>query len=208
MPSDQSHDKAESTTAADQSGAAQPRASRPDDADEIDRRKLIRWIAGLAFGLAFLLELYTFRSLLVSQLFPGEDSENGSGATETETPTEETVGVGDELLPETDATETVVTSEVRGDPGGEGTYVLRVEIENTTDVTVQLHLTTLRFRNETTVENVSSSGPIAAGETGEVTGAWTLPNESMPDAVKAIALRDGETIVSRFVDLQRPPIRG
>lgn len=207
MPSDQPHTNAESTPAADQSGAAQPRASQSDD-DEVDRRKLIRWIAALAFGGAILLELFTFRSIIANELFPGKGSENGAGATETETETDETVGVGDELLPETDATETVLTSEVRGDPASEQTYVLRVEVENTTDVSVQLHLTTLRLRDETTVDNVSSSGPIEPGETGEVTGAWTLPNESMPDAVKAVALRDGETIVERFVDLQRPPIRG
>lgn len=208
MPSDQSHTKAESTPAADQSGGPQPRASQPGDGDEVDRRKLIRWIAALAFGGAILLELYTFRGIIARELFPGGDSGNGAGATETETETDDTVGVGDELLPETDARETIVASEVRGDPTTEQNYVLRVEVENTTDVTVQLHLTTLRFRDGTTVDNVSSSGPIAAGEDGEVTGAWTLPNESMPDAVKAVALRDGETIVERFVDLQRPPIRG
>jgi hypothetical protein len=207
MPSDQPHDNDESTPASDQSGGAQPRVS-PSGDDEVDRRRLIRWIAALAFGGAILLELFTFRRIIARELFPGEDTDTGTGATATETPTETTVGVGDELLPETEATETVVTSEVRGDPASEQTYVLRVEIENTTDVTVQLHLTTLRFRDGTTVDNVSSSGPIAGGETGEVTGAWTLPDESMPDAVKAIALRDGETIVERFVDLQRPPIRG
>lgn len=206
MPSDHPHTQAESTPPADQSEATQPRASQSGEDDEVDRRKLIRWIAALAFGGAILLELYTFRSIIARELFPGSDSENGAGTTETET--DESVGVGDELLPETDANETVLTSEVRGDPASEQTYVLRVGIENTTDVTVQLHLTTLRLRDGTTVDSVSSSGPVEPGEEGEVTGAWTLPSESMPDAVEVVALRDEETVVERFVDLQRPPIRG
>lgn len=200
-------DHHEDTDAAPATDGGQAQAD--PSTDGVDRRRLIRWIALLAFAVPVVIELFTFGNLLENELLPGDDDDGAGGTTATPDPTDEdAVGVGDELLPETAATETVVTSEVRGDPSSEQTYVLRVAIENTTEASVKLRLTQLRLRDGTTRESVSSSGTVAAGEEGELTAAWTIPGGSMPDAVEAIASRDGEQVVSRFVDLRRPAIRG
>lgn len=206
MASDHHHSEAENAPA-ESSGDAQRRASSPDE-EGIDRRRLIRWVAVLAFAVPVIVELLTFGGLLENELLPGDDGDGGAGTTATPSADDDAVGIGDELLPETAASETVVTSEVRGDPSSEQTYVLRVSIENGTESSVELRLTRLRLRDGATRESVASSGTIAAGEEGELTGAWTIPGGSMPAAVEAVALRDGERVVSRFVDLKRPAIRG
>lgn len=207
MPSDHHHSEVEYATDSEDPGDVQQPASSPDK-DGVDRRRLIRWIAVLAFAVPVVIELFTFGNLLENELLPGGDEDGSGGATATPSAADEAVGVGDELLPETAATETVVTPEVRGDPSSEQTYVLRVAIENTTDRSVELRLRRLRLHDRPTRESVASSGEIAPGESGELTGAWTIPGGSMPDAVEAVSLQDGETVVSRFVDLQRPAIRG
>lgn len=195
---------------ADTSGIEQSTSASPDGDDGVDRRRLIRWIAVLAFAVPVVVELLTFGNLLGDELLSEGSSDDTSGATTDEQSGTETsvVGEGDELLPETDASETVVTSEVRGDPSSDQTYVLRVNIENSTDSPVELKLTALRLRDGTTLDSVSASGTIPPGEEGEVTGAWSLPNQSMPAAVEAAGEKDGETVVSRFVPLKRPAIRG
>jgi len=174
--------------------------------DEVDRRRLIRWIAVLAFSVPVVVELFTFSGIVGDELLAGGD--------DTETATESTarnaapVGVDDELLPETAATETVTTSEVRQDDSGDRTYVLRVDVENGTESAVELRFRTLRLRDGTTVDGVSSTGLVDPGSSQAVTAAWSLPNESMPEAVEAVAMRDGETAASEFVELQRPAIVG
>lgn len=180
--------------------------------DGVDRRRLIRWIAALAFAVPVVVELFTFGNLLGNELLSDDGSEGSAGGTrstaETETAEADAVGEGDELLPETQPTETVLTSEVRGDPSAEQTYVLRVAIENSTESAVELRLTALRLNDGSTLDGVSASGRIQPGTEGEVTGAWTVPSGSMPAAVEAVELRDGEKVVSRFVPLKRPAIHG
>lgn len=203
MVSDLRDDETESAPATD-GGQAQGEPSE----EGVDRRRLIRWIAVLAFVVPVVVELITFGGLIGDKLLPGGDDDGAASTTTPDANDEDPVGIGDELLPETAASETVVTSEVRGDPSSDGTYVLRVAIENTTEAAVELRLTQLRLNDGATQESVSSSGSIAAGEDGELTAAWTVPGGSMPDAVEVVALQGGETVVSRFVELKRPPIRG
>lgn len=188
------------------------RSNRPDDEDEdeIDRRRLIRWVAVLAFLIPVVVELLTFGGLIESKLLPGgdEDGEDQQGTqTETRTGDSTDVGVGDELLPETAATETVATSEIRERDDGGRTYVLMIDVENGTESTVELRLTALVLDDDSTLESPSSSGPIPPGEDGGVTGAWELPSGTMPEAVSVAEDRDGEQIVSKTVQIARPPIR-
>ncbi|MFC7095881.1 hypothetical protein [Halobaculum marinum] len=181
------------------------------DADSPSRRRLIRWIAVLAFAVPVVVELLTFGGLLNAQLLPGgDDGEPTSADTETRSPTvteaEGAVGVGDDLLSAVPAAETVEVSEIRGDPGSR-TYILRVAVENTTDSSLELRLTGVTLRDETSLQSVSSTGTIPAGGSGEVTGAWSLPTDSMPVAVDTVVVRGGEA-TEQSVPLKRPPIRG
>lgn len=186
----------------------QPSDTPADSDGELDRRRLIRWIAVLAFGVPVVVELFTFTELIGNQLFPGDSGAATESGTPTPTNHPDAVGVGDELLPETAATETVRVSEVRQNDAGERTYVLRVAVENDTEGPVELRLRTLRLRDGTTIDGVSSTGTLEAGTEGEVTGAWGLPNESMPSEAECVVVRASETVFEGFVNLKRPPIRG
>ena len=182
--------------------------------DDLDRRRLIRWIAVLAFAVPVIVEVLTFGGLIGDTLLSGDGGDTADGTatdgTETATPTpgETAVGVGDELLPDAPPVETIEVSEVRGESPDSRTYVLRVAVENTTEGSVELRLTGVTLRDETSLESVSTTGSIPAGGTGEGTGAWGLPTDSMPVAVDVVLLRDGEESTSRSVPLKRPPIRG
>lgn len=191
----------DSSTDADSSSDAPPA-----EVGEIDRRRLIRWIAVLAFSVPVVVELFTFSGLIENELLANGDEAETASASPTQDP--DAVGIDDELLPETAATETVTTSEVRQDDAGDRTYVLRVDVENGTESTVELRLRTLRLRDGTTVDGISSTGQVEPGGSQVVTAAWSLPTESMPEAVEAVAIRDGETVVSTFVALERPAIVG
>lgn len=188
-------------------------SSGPDE--DLDRRRLIRWIAVLAFAVPVIVELLTFGGLIGDTVLSGGGEGDADGTTTadgtvsaTATPRENAVGVGDELLPEAPPVETIEVSEVRGESPDSRTYVLRVAVENTTDGSVELRLTGVTLRDETSLESVSTTGAIPAGETGEVTGAWDLPIDSMPVTVDVVLLRDGEEPTSQSVPLKRPPIRG
>ncbi|MXR40564.1 hypothetical protein GRX01_04275 [Halobaculum sp. WSA2] len=181
-----------------------------DPDEDIDRRRLIRWIAVLAFAVPVVVEVLTFGGLLGNTLIPGggeESSEDGSAASTTSS-RDDGVGIGDELLPEAPPVETVEVSEVRGESADSRTYVLRVAVENTTDGPVELRLAGVTLRDGRSLESVSTTGSIPAGGTGEVTGAWGLPTDSMPVSVDAVLLRDGTESIARSVPLKRPPIRG
>lgn len=183
-----------------------PTAPAEDD-DEIDRRRLIRWIALLAFGVPVVVEALTFGNIIGDELLGG--GENGAAATddETDTPTDQSdaVGVGDELLPETAATETITTSEVRQSEEGR-TYVFRVDVENDTDATVELRTRRLRLRDGTTVDGLSSTGPIEPESSGMMTAAWEFEGDAMPGAVECVALQGGERVFEGFVAVESPPI--
>ena len=181
----------------------------PAEDDEVDRRRLIRWIAALAFGVPVVVELLTFGGLLEAELLAGGENEVEPTASETATATDrpDAVGVGDELLPETPATETITTSEVRQDDSSR-TYVLGVDVTNDADSTVELRTRRLRLRDGTTVEGVSSTGPIDPGASGTVTAAWAIPDGMTPEAVEVIVMRDDETTVATFVAVERPPVVG
>ena len=181
----------------------------PSEDDEVDRRRLIRWIAVLAFGVPVVVEALTFGNIIGDELLGGGG--NGADATEsgTATPTDrpDAVGVGDELLPGTAAAETITSSELRETDAGR-TYVLGVEVENTADAPVELRTERLRLRDGELVDGVSSTGTVDPGDTGMVTAAWSIPGGAMPDAVELTALRGGETAFEGFVTVERPVLVG
>jgi len=188
------------------SNAETPADDAPPEDDEIDRRRLIRWIAVLAFGVPVVVEALTFGNIINDELLGGGDDDTPTAA-ETETDHPDAVGVDDELLEETAATETITTSEVRQNDGGR-TYVFGVEVENTTDEPVELRTQRLRLRDESLVDGVSSTGSIEPGESGMVTAAWSIPGGAMPGAVEVTATRGEETAFEGFVLMERPVVVG
>ena len=175
----------------------------PDD--EISRRRLIRWVALLAFAIPVVIELITFGNIFSDELLGGDENDGAPAASPTPTDRPGAVGVGDELLPETAVTETITTSELRERESGR-TYVLGVDVENDTESTVELRTRRLRLRDDATVDGVSSTGAIDPGSSATVTAAWGISEDATPDAVEVVARRDGETVVETFVAVERPSI--
>lgn len=186
-----------------EAGDDAPTAAPAED-DEIDRRRLIRWIAVLAFAVPVVVEALTFGNIIGDELLPGGDEATDT-ATATPTDHPDAVGVGDELLPATAASETIEQSEIRESDTGR-TYVLQVEVRNDTDAPIELRLRTLRLRDDSTVDGVSSTGTVEPGSSSPVTAAWSIPSETAPAAVQAVAIRDEETVVDEFVPIARPTI--
>lgn len=196
-----------SPTDDDVSTDAEEPTAPPDDDEDIDRRRLIRWIALIAFGIPVVVEVLTFANIIDDELLSGDDEEPTETGTATPTDRPGAVGVGDELLSETAATETITTSEIRTGESSR-TYVLGVEVENDTDATVELRSRHVRLRDGETIDGVSSTGSVEPGATGTMTAAWGIPEGTTPDAVEVVSLRDGARVFEDYVTVERPPIVG
>jgi len=196
-----------SPTDDDVSTDAEEPTAPPDDDEDIDRRRLIRWIALIAFGIPVVVEVLTFANIIDDELLNGDDEEPTETGTPTPTDRPGAVGVGDELLSETAATETITTSEIRTGESSR-TYVLGVEVENDTDATVELRSRHVRLRDGETIDGVSSTGSVEPGATGTMTAAWGIPEGATPDAVEVVSLRDGARVFEDYVTVERPPIVG
>jgi hypothetical protein len=169
----------------------------------MERRTLIRLLIVLAIAIPVLVEAVTFFGLLEAQLVGGDGEP-------TATPTADRVGVGDELLPATPPTETVTDAVIRGQDTP-WLFVLTVEVQNPTDAPYELQLETLTLGSGQTVAGGASTGRVPPGGTGQVTGAWEIPEGSTPAAlaVRAIAHReDGRQETTAVVDLAKVPVRG
>lgn len=182
------------------------RADGPDPGDGtaeregLDRRTLVRLLVGLGIGIPVLVEVLTFLGL-VGDLFGDGDDEPSP------TTTEDGIDVGEELLPETDATDRVEAAYVRAD-GWELT--LTVAVENDGEQTYELRLGEVRTDGGTTVEGGGTSGPVAPGETGTATGRWGLPDGASPGSVDVTAFYRNGTVtrIERTVQFGSVPVRG
>lgn len=171
----------------------------------MERRTLVRLLIGLAIGIPVLVEAVTFFGLIEHRLFDG-----GGRDTPIGTATPDRVGVGEELLPATPPSETVTDAVIRGQDTP-WLFVLTVEVENPLDVPYELRLGTLTLADGGTVAGGASSGQVPADGSGEVTGAWELPEGSTPAtlAVTGIAHRDdGPDETAAEVPLAKVPVRG
>lgn len=170
----------------------------------MERRTLIRLLVGLAIGIPVLVELLTFLGLIESRLFDDDDDDG----TPTDGPRR--IGVGDELLPETIQTETVTDSAIRG-AGSPWVFVLSVSVENAGTDPYELRLQTLTLGDGSTVAGGATSGRVAPGESGEVTGAWEIPEGSSPEELEVAAIEyvdeEPDETTTR-VSLAAPPVRG
>ena len=159
----------------------------------MERRNLIRLLVGLGIGLPVAIELATFGGLFESRVLDGGDGGRDGGGDgdgsptpdETATP-EDAVGVGDELLPATDQSDTVTAAEVRTEDG-ERVFVMTVAVENDTDGGYELRLDALSTRSGTTVSGGGRTDEVEPGGSATVTGRWELPAGERPGAVIVVA---------------------
>lgn len=167
----------------------------------MERRTLVRLLVGLGIGLPIAIEAATFLGLFRSRV--GGDGAADTPDDTTEPPSPDAVGVGDELLPATQATDTVTGAEIRTDGGR--VFVMTVAVENDTPGGYELRLDALSTDAGTTVGGGGSTDLLASGESGSVTGRWTLPDGEDPAAVIVVATvtspDGGRDTVTRRVQL-------
>ncbi len=186
-------------------------ADSDPDADtgdrDVRRRWLLRLLVGLGIGIPVAIEARTFLGLFRVYLL-GEDS---GEATATPSPTPRSgVGVGDELMTETEPAETIREAQIRVLEDG-WQFELTVAVTNTTDTPYELRLGAVRTTGGAAVEGGASTGQVAPGETTDVEDTWLLPSEDRPESLALTALRYGENdvdIVERDVRLARVSLRG
>jgi hypothetical protein len=171
--------------------------------DGISRRTLIRILVGLGIGIPIIVEGLTFLGLVGSQL---GDDDGGDGDETDATPERERVGTGEELLPETDAVDTLATTTlVARDDAWK--LSMTVEVENTTEQSYQLRLDDVVLTDGNRVAGGGRTEALAPGETAILTGRWDLPPGSTPTAVEATGIVGG-TSTTRTVPLEKIPVQG
>lgn len=179
-----------------------------EETGRLDRRTLVRLLVGGGIGIPLLIEARTLYGL-VTQTLAGESggSEGASDGTGTETGGSDAVGVGEELLPATEPSETVANAVVSA--GDRWRFVLGVEVENRTDSAYECRVEAVRTGDERLVDPVST-GTVPPGESALLTGRWTVPEGSVPTAVEAVGVVDPDGTadrVARTVRLDNVPVR-
>jgi len=151
----------------------------------MERRNLIRLLVGLGIGLPIAIEAATFFGLFESRV-AGDDGGEETPTRTSEPPPPDAVGVGDELLPATAATDTVTGAEIRTEEG-ERVFLLTVTVENDTEGRYELRLDALTTDAGTTVSGGGRTTQLEPGEATTVIGRWTLPDGERPRAVIVVA---------------------
>ncbi|GAB6860640.1 hypothetical protein ACFR97_08110 [Haloplanus litoreus] len=193
---------------------SQPAASDADSADGtpggLSKRTLIRLLVGFGIGIPILIEGLTFLGLLQNQ-FGGEgDDSTESTATETDG-APEAVGVGDDMLPETDRTETLASAVLRETSDDRWPLSLTVEVTNTGTADYEFQMFAVHLDDGRSVEGRTSTDRLAPDESRTVTGEWSVPAGSTPRSVDVVALvydEDEIETIERRVDLAKIPVRG
>jgi hypothetical protein len=162
-------------------------AAPSDDADTpggLSKRTLIRLLVGFGIGIPLLVEGLTFLGLLEQQF--GGDGSTESDATATDT-AESGVAVGDDLLPETERSETLASAVLR-ERGDRWPLSLIVEVENTGDTGYEFQLLSLHLDDGRTVSGRTSTDRLSPGERRVITAEWSIPAGATPQAVDVVAL--------------------
>jgi hypothetical protein len=201
----------ESGSGVDPDAESDASADEGPDVEGLDRRTLIRLLVGLGIGLPIAIEAATFLGLLSQEFGGGGEGESGTEAGTT-TPTRRAVGVGDELLPETQPVERVTDMTLRSTDGG-WRFAMTVEVRNDLDTAYEFRLGSVATGGGRTVAGGASTGTMAAGETATITGRWDLPEGEAPErvgvsAVVAVVGAETPREVSARVPLERVAVRG
>ena len=202
----------DSTNAAD--GPLDSTSDRDSDTPGgISKRTLIRLLVGFGIGIPILIEAVTFLGLLDQQFGGGgEDDDTGTDSTATETATPG-VTVGDDLLPETDRSETLASAVLREADGDRWPLSLTVEVQNGGDTDYEFQLLGVHLDDGRTVGGRTSTDRLAPGERRTITGEWSIPAGATPRAVDVVALvypdgDDSVETIERRVELAKIPVRG
>lgn len=179
-----------------------------DDGSRISKRTLIRLLVGFGIGIPILVEALTFLGLLEQQFGGGDDD-----GTATSTPdSDSAVGVGDDLLPETDRSETLASAVLREDDGDRWPLSLTVEVRNTGDTDYEFQLLGVHLDDDRTVGGRTSTDRLAPGDRRTITAERSIPAGATPRAVDVVALvysdDDAVETIERRVELAKIPVRG
>lgn len=154
------------------------------DPEDPSRRRLFRLLLALAIGIPVAVEASTFVGMLT-----GERRET-------------VADIGDELLPETPQTETLLDSSLYEGPPRQ--YELVAGVENETESAYELTVGPLFTEAGDRVAGTVTRA-VPAGESRELTARWELEDEAMPAAVRTRATWNGETADER-IELARPAV--
>lgn len=135
---------------------------------------MVRVLVVLAIAIPIAIELVTFGGLVGHYL-------DGGGEAAAATPTPDTAGatVGDEILPATAATERIDGATVTD--GDDATQVVLTVTVTDPPGDYELRFGAVTTRSGRTVEGAgATTGALAAGEDGLVTGTWQLPEGDRP----------------------------
>lgn len=176
------------------------------------RRTVIRLLVGLGIGIPVLVELATFVGLVEQSLLGGTDEAEPDGADGTDgsddtDSTDEAVGVGDELLPATEQTETLTVASFRA---GADSWVLTLvaSVENIGTEPYVVQFGTVTTESGRRVEGAGRAVTVAPGEMAQVTGTWQLPPGNRPASVVVRTGTDPDDLTAHEVELARIPVEG
>jgi hypothetical protein len=175
-----------------------------------DRRRLVLVLIALAIAIPLLVEGYTLVTLVVGH-FGGDGTPTETTGGPTGTTSSSGVGVGDEVLGETDRNETITTATLSS--GEESwTLTITVAVDNTGETPYEFRLGDVRTDGDRSVSGSATTGSIPPGERGVVTAQWNLPTGDRPEAVEVTAVEHREnesvTLVDREVELVSIPVQG
>jgi hypothetical protein len=175
----------------------------------MERETLVRVLVALAILVPLVIEGFTLLGLIGLNI-----GGNGDSPSQDATPTPDLVGVGGELLPETAATETLQTASIAS-TGDDWRLTLSVSVQNTDNGTYSVRLASVQTDDGNTIQTATDETEIelAPGESGTVTGQWSLPEGTRPSTVTVVTVRTpangtaGDP-VRRQVKLATIPVQG
>jgi hypothetical protein len=171
----------------------------------MERKRLIRVLIILAIAVPLLVEGLTFLGLVGSHFGGSDEADTATGTT-----TPDPVTTGDELLTETNQTETLSSAFLQSG-GDRWTLTLTVTVDNTGGSPYELQLGTVTLNDGKRVDGASTTGKIDPGQTGTVTGTWKVPAGSTPETLAVTVIEygdDGANATTTTVNIGGIPVRG
>lgn len=157
----------------------------------MERRNFIRALIAVTIGVPIAIEGVTFSKLFYERLVGSEPAPRR--------PEDGGIGVGDQLLPATDPTETIAELSLEGAGESEWRFRLVVDVENTAETTYRLKVGPLSLTDGSTVGETVSTGVLQAGESTTVEGEWLVPRGSDVEAVWVGGSTGDEHVTERVV---------
>jgi hypothetical protein len=157
----------------------------------MERRNFIRALIAVAIGVPIAVEGVTFSRLFYQRLTGAEPSH--------ERPTGEGVEVGEDLLPATDAAETVTEMTLEAASETEWTFRMVVDVANPTEQTYRLKLGPVSLGDGSTVGETISTGEMAPAGSTTLSGEWTVPSGSTVTGIWAGGKTGEDSVTERVL---------